>query len=161
MPRKARTTRRIMHSVDTVHDEFDLRLLVKGLVQKKGLEWTFEFFSAFQGNKKKSLRKACAELGPMAVSVLLQALIKSDRWQDRIRSAEALLLYGGHKPVEKLVPSGSDTPPLHLHFDLTRLAPEELRQLRTIVTKAQAPMAISATAGLSGNGNGSGRDSRS
>ena len=102
MPRKAGTTRRIMHSVDTVHDELDLRLLVKGLVQKKGLEWTFEFFSTFQGNKKKSLRKACAELGPIAVSTLLQALIKSDRWQDRIRSAEALLLYGGHKPVEKL-----------------------------------------------------------
>ena len=102
MPRKAGTTRHIMHSVDTVHDELDLRLLVKGLVQKKGLEWTFEFFSAFQSNKKRSLRKACAELGPMAVSVLLQALIKSDRWQDRIRSAEALLLYGGHKPVEKL-----------------------------------------------------------
>ena len=117
MPRKAGTTRRIMHSVDTVHDELDLRLLVKGLVQKKGLEWTFEFFSTFQGSKKRSLRKACAELGPLAVSVLLQALIKSDRWQDRIRSAEMVLLYGGHKPVEKLAlttPDGEQPLPTNI-----------------------------------------------
>ena len=99
---KAGTTRHIMHSVDAVHDALDVKLIVKGLVEKKGLEWTFEFFSAFQSSKKRSLRKACAELGPLAVSILLQALIKSDRWQDKIKSADLLLLYGGHKPVEKL-----------------------------------------------------------
>lgn len=140
MPRRAGTTRHILQAANDIEDELDIKLLLHGLVKRKGLEWTHAFFSGLQRRNKGSLRRACAELGPLAVSTLLTAMTGAKAWKDRIHSSELLLLFGGHKPVEK-VPAGGFNggllPQFHMHFDMTKLSTEDLQQLRALVSKAR------------------------
>lgn len=140
MPRRAGTTRHILQAANDIDDELDVRLLVHGLIKRKGMAWTHAFFSGLQRRNKGSLRRACAELGPLAVSTLLQAMTRATNWKDRIHSSELLLLFGGHKPVEKVpmgAGNGGGIPQLHVHWDMSKLSTEDLRRLRAMVSKAR------------------------
>lgn len=148
MPRRAGTTRGTMHADEALIEELDLRLLVQGLVHRKGLQWVHAFFSGLQRRNRGSLRKACAELGPLAVSTLLTAMTGAKTWKDRIHSSELLLLFGGHKPVEKVPMGGGNggmVPQFHMHFDMTKLSTDDLQQLRALVTKARPALTAGIT----------------
>lgn len=156
MARRAGTTRQTTHYADAIDDELDVRLLIAGLVKRRGLQWVHAFFSGLQRRNKGSLRRACAELGPLAVSTLLQAMTRATNWKDRIHSSELLLLFGGHKPVEKVPAgglSGGGIPQLHVHWDMSKLSTDDLRRLRALVSKARPALpAHDQETHASGNG---------
>lgn len=138
MPRRGGTTRHVTHYADRLEDELDVRLLIRGLVAKRGLDWTHNFFMQLQSRRRGSLRRACGDLSPLAVSTLLQAMTRAEKWKDRIDASDLILILAGKKPTGK--PSGGDEgnlPQWHLHFDVTRLSTEELRHLRELMTKAR------------------------
>ncbi len=153
MPRRAGTTRHILRAINGPDDDLDLKLLIGGLIERKGLEWTHDFFSRLQQRNRGSLRRVCARLGPLAVSTLLQAMTGADRWQDRIHSSELLMLFGGFKPKDQGKGDSGLLPQFHLHWDMSKLTIEELRQLKHLTAKAQPALAAAP-----GYGNGSGDD---
>src|SRR5574337_155307 len=120
-PKKG-TTRHVLHSTEFVDNNLDAQELVRGLIKRKGVQWVHDFFVGMQQRRKDNLRKACAELGPAAVATLLQAMTQAKGWKDRIHASELLLVYGGHKPVEKLEHTGKDGGPIETKTDLSTLS---------------------------------------
>src|SRR5574337_1250628 len=122
MSRRAGTTRHTLHAAEAMEQELDVRLLIRGLVARKGLEWTHNFFLGLQSRKRGSLRKACKELSPLAVSTLLQAMTKADKWGDRNEASKLILTLAGDMPNGKAGAGDGPKPPQwHLHFDVTKL----------------------------------------
>lgn len=131
------TTRHTLHSGDALDDAIDVKRLIAALVKKGKLEDVEALFSGLQRTRKGSFRKACATLGPLAVSVLAQASVKADRWADRINASRDLLVFGGHKPAEKQELSGPDGGPIETKTDLSGLSTSDLKSLRILLTKAK------------------------
>lgn len=111
MKRKG-TTRGTQDYTERLDDAIDVKRLIEALVKKGKLQDIETLFTGLQAKRKGNFRRACAALGPLAISVLAQAAVKADRWSDRIMASRDVLVFGGHKPAEKQEHSGPDGGPI-------------------------------------------------
>lgn len=152
--RRAGTTAHIATFEDRFLDRLDFITAFGALWKRRGIRPSLEeFVRLLKAGKPMKARRA---LSPLYVIQVTKDALTAKRAQDRTRACEVALRLANEFPAEKRSPQGGDGssyPPVHLHFDMSKLTTDELRQLRQLTTKARPAL----VAGL-GNGNGESGD---